>query len=245
MIERRLALVVRPETRGGLPVSFAHHFRIAVVALSASLLMTSVGAACPDCQDEQCTPFPRVCICVPRIGCKIPILILTPQVPLAPFSPIALPAPIQAEFGSMEKLGHDTFTNFQNAGGETIRTLQKAGGDAFATIQKAGEDSIKTTYKAAGDATATYVKAWRDIGDQGKRSFNDAIDAAKAASHYVENQAKAEMNEIQNAEKRVREGKIVDSMWGLATFRRKKPFLDDRATDLVARTRRQIAAGKV
>jgi hypothetical protein len=31
----------------------------------------------------------------------------------------------------------------------------------------------------------------------------------------------------------------------LATFRRKKPFLDDRATDLGARTRRQIAAGKV
>jgi hypothetical protein len=31
----------------------------------------------------------------------------------------------------------------------------------------------------------------------------------------------------------------------LATFRRKKPFLDDRATDLGAQTRRQIAAAKV
>jgi TolB-like protein/class 3 adenylate cyclase len=31
----------------------------------------------------------------------------------------------------------------------------------------------------------------------------------------------------------------------LATFRRKKPFSDDRATDLGARTRRQVAAGKV
>ena len=31
----------------------------------------------------------------------------------------------------------------------------------------------------------------------------------------------------------------------LATFRRKKPFSDDRATKLGARTRRQIAAGKV
>jgi hypothetical protein len=34
-------------------------------------------------------------------------------------------------------------------------------------------------------------------------------------------------------------------MPSLATFWRKKPFLDDRATDLGARTRRQIAAGKV
>jgi hypothetical protein len=31
---------------------------------------------------------------------------------------------------------------------------------------------------------------------------------------------------------------------GLATFRRKKPFLDDRATDLGARTRRRPAAGR-
>ena len=31
----------------------------------------------------------------------------------------------------------------------------------------------------------------------------------------------------------------------VATFRRKKPFFDDRATDLSARTRRQIAAGTV
>ena len=31
----------------------------------------------------------------------------------------------------------------------------------------------------------------------------------------------------------------------LATFRRKKPFSDDRATDLGARTRRQVAADKL
>jgi hypothetical protein len=38
---------------------------------------------------------------------------------------------------------------------------------------------------------------------------------------------------------------LLASDISLATFRRKKPFLDDRATDLGARTRRQIAAGKV
>jgi hypothetical protein len=31
----------------------------------------------------------------------------------------------------------------------------------------------------------------------------------------------------------------------LATFRRKKPFSDDRATKLGARTRRQVAADKL
>jgi hypothetical protein len=191
-IERLLVLVVRPETQGGLPVSFAHHFRIAAVTLSASLFMTSVVAACPDCEDEQCVPFTGACGCVRRIGCKISIPTGgTPRDSVAPVSPIPLPAPIQAEVDKLgkdfsrtvEKLDDDTFTTFQKAGGDTIRTLEKAGGDVFATIQKAGEDSIKTTYQAADDATATYVKAWRDIGEQGKRSFDDTIDAVQAASH--------------------------------------------------------------
>jgi hypothetical protein len=116
-----------------------------------------------------------------------------------------------------EKLGDDTLTTLQQAGGDTLRALQQAGGDTFATIQKAGGDSIQTIYKAADGATATYVKAWRDIGEQGKRSFNDAVDAGQAAVHYVENQAKDEINAIKNADKRLRDGKVVDSMWGLAT----------------------------
>ena len=162
-------------------MSFAHYFRIAVVALSSSLFMTSVGAGCPECQDEQCVPITGPCACVPRIGCVISIPTGgTPPGSLAPVSPIPLPPPIQSEVDkldkgasrSVEKLSDDTFTTFQKAGDDTIRTLQKAGGDTFTTIQKAGEDGIKTTYKAANDATATHVKAWRDIGEQGKRSFN-------------------------------------------------------------------------
>ena len=39
--------------------------------------------------------------------------------------------------------------------------------------------------------------------------------------------------------------RLVHCMLLLATFRRKKPFSDDRAIDLGARTRRQVAAGKV
>ncbi|WP_354130212.1 MULTISPECIES: hypothetical protein [unclassified Bradyrhizobium] len=117
----------------------------------------------------------------------------------------------------MEQFGGDTLTTFQKAGADTVRILQKAGGDTFATIQKAGHDSIRTTYKAAGDAIATYVKAWHDTGEQAQRSFNDATDAGQAVSHYVENQAKAEIDAVKSAQKRLREGKVVDSWWGLAT----------------------------
>ena len=139
--------------------------------------------------------------------------------------PIPLPPSWQAEVdkwrnnvsSSVEKFGDDTLTTFKNAGGDTLRTLQQAGGDTFATLQKAGDDSVETIYKAAGDTAVTYIKAWRDIGEQGKRSFDDAVDAGKAAGHYLENQAKAEMNAVEAAGKRLRDGKVIDSMWGLTT----------------------------
>ncbi|WP_457662307.1 hypothetical protein [Sinorhizobium medicae] len=95
--------------------------------------------------------------------------------------------------------------------------MQKASGDVFITIQRAGEDTVSTTFKAANDAAATYVKAWRDVGDQGKRSFDDAVDAGKAVGHFVENQLNAELYSFNNAAKRVRDGEVVDAMWGLGT----------------------------
>src|SRR4051794_13994961 len=66
-------LSLKQKAREGLPVSFAHHSRIAAVALLYSFFTTSVGATCPRCQDEQCAPFTHICWCVPRIGCKIPV----------------------------------------------------------------------------------------------------------------------------------------------------------------------------
>ncbi|WP_114947558.1 hypothetical protein [Microvirga calopogonii] len=95
--------------------------------------------------------------------------------------------------------------------------LKKANGDLFTTLKKAGEDSITTVYKAAGDTIATYVKAWRDVGDQAKRSFSDAVDAGKAAANFAQNQLRAQLDAAKNAEKRLRDGKVVDAMWGYGT----------------------------
>jgi outer membrane protein OmpA-like peptidoglycan-associated protein len=212
--------------RGRLLVSFARLRQIAVAALLPLFFATS-AVACPDCQDEKCTPLPKICMCVRKVGCKISVPVpgtSSPDSPIAGLSPIPLPEPIRAEVeklgkgatNTLEKLGNDVLTTFKNAGGDTVRTLQKAGGDTFATIRKAGDDLTMTTYKAAGDSTATYIKGWRDIGEQGKRSFHDAIDAAQATVHYYENQAKAELNAIDNAKRRLSEGKVIDSLWGLA-----------------------------
>ena len=199
---------------------------------SAFAILTFSGPAfaCSSDQHDQCilsSPLDGHCIqsiCVPNV---VPPLPSPGSVPSPAQVPIPFPAPIQAELDKLvpgvepvvEQLGPDTLKTFERAGGDTVRTLEKAGGDAFATVQKAGEDSIKTIYKAASDTSATYVKAWRDIGEQGKRSFNDAVDAVKAVAHFVENQVKVEINIAKNADKRLRDGKVVDAMWGIATER--------------------------
>jgi hypothetical protein len=84
------------------------------------------------------------------------------------------------------------------------------------TLKKAGGDTVNTFVKAGNDATATYVKAWKDTAEQTKRSFQDTVDAGSAAANYTVNQVKAYESTLHNAEKRLREGKVIDSMWGLA-----------------------------
>ncbi|MGO7979583.1 hypothetical protein ACC691_16915 [Rhizobium johnstonii] len=116
-----------------------------------------------------------------------------------------------------EKIGQEVFTTAKTAAGDTITTMQKAGDDTVKAVRKAGADAVETTNKAAADATATYTKAWRDVGEQTKRSFKDAVDAGKAAANFAKNQAEAHANDLERARKRVQDGKVVDSMWGLAT----------------------------
>jgi hypothetical protein len=210
---------------GGFPVSFAHHSRIAVAALLLSPFTTTAGASFPDRNDERYGPANIEPIA--PASSSSPLSQISPLSPSSPLSQIPFPTSIQTEVDHVlgteglsrtaERLGSDTLTTIKNAGGDTFCVLQKAGGDTFATVQKAGDDSIKTTYKAAGDAAATYVKAWRDIGDQGKRSFNDAVDALQAVSHYIANQAEALSFTANNAQKRLRDGKVVDAMWGVET----------------------------
>jgi hypothetical protein len=166
--------------------------RLRPLLIGFGLLAGSPAFACPNCHYEQCDPTGLICVCVPAIGdnCNNPLR-------------------------EIEKLGDATLTTLTDAGGDTIRTLENAGGDIVKTAEKAGGDTIQTFVKVGEDATATYVKAWKDTGEQAQRSFTDAVDAGNAIVNYTANQLKAQADAFQNAEKRLREGKIVDAMWGL------------------------------
>lgn len=114
------------------------------------------------------------------------------------------------------KFGDNVLTTIAKAGGDTVVTLEKAGGDTFTTLTKAGGDTVNTVVKAGQDGLATYTKAWRDSSEQAKRSFQDTVDAGSAILNYGINQLKSWDTSIKAAEKRVREGKVVDAIWGLS-----------------------------
>jgi len=124
--------------------------------------------------------------------------------------------PLEEGTKRVERLGKDTLATGKTVAGDTVRTLERAGKDTVTTIEKAKKDSVETVVKAADDAAATYRKAWRDVGSGGKKAFEDVVGAGKAVARFAENQTKAHLNQFEAEKKRLADGKVVDSMWGMA-----------------------------
>lgn len=179
--------------------------KMRISVLAASLLLTLSAnevVACSDCEYEQCAPL-LGCACFAKLGCIIPV---APDIPT--------PGDVLEKPGeSIEKLGNDTLKTVDNLAGDTVKTLQKATGDTVRTVEKASTDTVKTFVKAGEDATATYIKGWGDTIEQAKKSFEDVVDAGEAVANYTANQAKSYESTLKNAEKRVREGKVIDAIW--------------------------------
>src|SRR3569832_482983 len=174
--------------------------------LLAILAFPTSVFACSDSEYEACYSFcavPRLyggcaqevkdCKCLPKAHAPIP--------------------DVQRE---AEKVTRGTMTIVKVAAGDTVVTLTKAGGDVIRTVEKAGNDAVQTVVKAGSDACVFFFLAWKDTGEQARRSFNDAVEAGIATVHYEENQVKVQERTLSNAAKRLREGKMIDSMWGLA-----------------------------
>lgn len=103
-----------------------------------------------------------------------------------------------------------------DASGNVVKTVETAAGDVIKNAEKGVNDVSTTFTKAGSDIEANYSKAWSDTTEQTKRSFDDTVDAAKAGLRYTERTAKGQLDSISNANRRLREGKAVDAIWGLA-----------------------------
>ena len=85
-------------------------------------------------------------------------------------------------------------------------TVAKSVSDLQWNLDKAGKDTEKTVAKAAKDIEA-------EVGRAGKHTE----EAVSAIGHYIEAEAHSAGKALSNAEKRVREGKVIDALWHLGT----------------------------
>lgn len=114
-----------------------------------------------------------------------------------------------------QEIGDFTLRTITDSVGTTVKTLETTNGYTISTMQTVGGNTVHTFVKAGNDLSTTYTKAWKDTEEQTKKSFQDAVDAGTAIGNYTANQVKSYEQTLKNADKRLREGKIIDSMWGL------------------------------
>lgn len=110
----------------------------------------------------------------------------------------------QDSVNSEKKAIDDTQNAINKAGDDASNATKKALDDTARAVEKAVDDSVNSTKKAISDAAKTYSKA-----------ANDLIDAGKATERFVENEIHEEGKTLSDAGKRLRQGKVVDALWGI------------------------------
>lgn len=113
-------------------------------------------------------------------------------------------------------VGTDTIKTFTKVGEGSFSILDRAGSSTISTVQYASNRVVVTVTKAGSEAIATYEKGWTKSREQAKRSLNDGIEAGEAALRYQRRVIRDQANALGAAERRIREGKVVDAAWGLA-----------------------------
>lgn len=118
---------------------------------------------------------------------------------------------------TVEKAAQDTGKTVEKAAQDTGKTVEKAAQDTGKTVEKAAQDTGKTIEKAAQDTGKTIEKAGRDTEAEIGRAGKNLEEAAHAIGKYVERTVQGTGRTLSSAEKRVREGKVVDAIWHLST----------------------------
>lgn len=111
----------------------------------------------------------------------------------------------------------DTADTGKKAIDDSIEAGEKAGQDIANTGKKAVSDTVNTGKKAIDDILSNAQKAVDDVVWNYVKGANDIVDAGKAAGRFIEHQVQGAKESLSDAEKRAREGKIVDAAWHLWT----------------------------
>lgn len=132
-----------------------------------------------------------------------------------PLGDVKMDSPDKSARELVEKIGDATIKTIEGVSGGITHIVEQSGIEVGRTIETAGGNTVKTIVKVGNDVAVTYTKAWKDSEVQAIRSLKDATDAGAAATNFTANQLRSALTTTQNAEKRLREGKIIDAVWGL------------------------------
>lgn len=104
---------------------------------------------------------------------------------------------------------------------EGLANVNKQVTGAAAAANTFVTEGLKTTAEQAKrlprDIAWNTEKAVRDTAAEGERTARGLVDAAEAIGGYLDNQLRSTGQALTNAEKRLREGKVVDALWHVAT----------------------------
>ncbi|MBQ0822647.1 hypothetical protein KBI52_20890 [Microvirga sp. HBU67558] len=124
----------------------------------------------------------------------------------------------------IENTGNDMKKGIDQTTDEVKKTLDEVGKgaeDAGKKLieggKKALSDTAENSKKLVDDIIAKSRKSLDDIAWNVVKGANDIVDAGKAGARYIEFQISGFGNSLSEADKRIREGKVVDAVWHLST----------------------------
>lgn len=100
----------------------------------------------------------------------------------------------------------DAATTTVKAVDDTGKTIEKGAHDTGHTLEKAAQDGGKAIEKAAQDSGTTIEKAVQDTGEAGETVYKFGVRQIESIG-----------DSVKDADKRLREGKIVNAIWHFAT----------------------------
>lgn len=80
-------------------------------------------------------------------------------------------------------------------------------------LERGVQNIARESEKLASDLGKNFEKAIQDIGNQIETDADNFVDAINAIDNYVENQINSWGKTLTDADKRIREGKIIDALW--------------------------------
>jgi hypothetical protein len=116
-----------------------------------------------------------------------------------------------------DKAGDDAATAAKKAKADADKAIDKAVDDTAVAMKKALKDTINAADKAGDDTSKAAKKAGQDIGNEIVRTPDNLERNRLALNRYIEREISGVGDTLSDAERRLRQGKVVDALWHLGT----------------------------